>query len=55
MPGALETGHSLAIEPDGHALVLDAHAGRLVRIGEEGVVAASPPLGGGAAEASLPE
>jgi hypothetical protein len=55
VPEAVEMGHSLAIEPGGTALVLDAHAGRLVRVGKDGVVAASPPLGGGVTEASLPE
>jgi DNA-binding beta-propeller fold protein YncE len=55
VPGAVEMGHSLAVEPGGTALVLDVHAGRLVRVGKDGVVAASPPLGGGVTEASLPE
>ncbi|WP_437594505.1 hypothetical protein [Sorangium sp. So ce1000] len=55
VPGAVEMGHALAVEPGGTALVIDAHAGRLVRVSKDGVVAASPPLGDGVTEASLPE
>lgn len=55
VPDAAALGHSLAAEPDGSVLILDGTNGRLVRLADRGVVRRSPPLGGGIAEASLPE
>lgn len=53
--GATALGHSLSAEPDGTALVIDSSAGRLVRVGNKGIVGRSPALGEGVSEASLPE
>jgi hypothetical protein len=53
--GAAALGHSLSVEPDGTVLVIDSGAGRLVRVGRNGISARSAALGEGVSEASLPE
>jgi outer membrane protein assembly factor BamB len=53
--GATALGHSLSAEPDGTVLVIDSSAGRLVRVGKNGVRERSSALGEGVSEASLPE
>ncbi len=55
VPGARSLGHALAHERGGTLLLLDAGAGRAVRLAEGGPVALSPPLGEGVMEAALPE
>ena len=55
IPGATSLGHSLAEEPGGTALVIDSSAGRLVRVGRDGIKNQSPFLGKDVSEASLPE
>jgi hypothetical protein len=52
---ATALGHSLSAEPDGTVLVIDSEAGRLVRVGGDGVRGRSAVLGQGVSEASLPE
>jgi hypothetical protein len=55
LPGALALGHALAVEKDGTLLLINSTAGRLVRLGADGLRQQSPPLGEGVSEASLPE
>lgn len=53
--GATSLGHSLGEEPGGTVLVLDSSAGRLVRLGSDGIKNQSSYLGKEVSEASLPE
>lgn len=53
--GATSLGHSLGEEPGGTVLVIDSSAGRLVRLGRDGIKSRSPFLGEEISEASLPE
>jgi hypothetical protein len=55
VPGALALGHALAAEKDGTLLLINSTAGRLVRLGADGIRQQSPQLGEGVSEASLPE
>jgi hypothetical protein len=55
VPGARSLGHAFANEPGGTLLLLDAGAGRAVRLAQGGPRASSPPLGAGVTEAALPE
>lgn len=55
VPGATSLGHSLAEESGGTVLVIDNSAGRLVRVGSDGIKGQSPYLGKEISEASLPE
>jgi hypothetical protein len=53
--GATSLGHSLGEESGGTVLVIDSSAGRLVRVGSDGIKNQSPHLGEEVSEASLPE
>jgi hypothetical protein len=53
--GATSLGHSLAEESGGTVLVIDGSAGRLVRVGSDGIKHRSPHLGKEVSEASLAE
>jgi hypothetical protein len=53
--GATSLGHSLAEETGGTVLVLNTSAGRLVRVGADGIKGQSPYLGNGVSEASVSE
>jgi hypothetical protein len=53
--GATSLGHSLWAEPDGTVLVINSSAGRLVRVGRNGIRRQSVAFGEGVSEASLPE
>lgn len=53
--GATSLGHSLAEESGGTVLVIDNGAGRLVRVGSDGIKTQSPHLGKEVSEASLSE
>jgi DNA-binding beta-propeller fold protein YncE len=55
VPAATSLGHSLGDESGGTVLVIDSGAGRLVRVGGEGIKDQSPHLGKDVSEASLPE
>jgi DNA-binding beta-propeller fold protein YncE len=55
VPGATSLGHSLAEESGGTVMVIDTSAGRLVRLGSDGIKNQSPNLGKEVSEASLPE
>lgn len=55
LPGASSLGHSLAEESNGTVLLIDSSAGRLVRLGPNGVKDQSPYLGKQVSEASLSE
>jgi hypothetical protein len=55
VPDAKALGHSLAAEPDGTVLIINSTAGRLVRLGRDGLIRQSAPLGDGVTDASLPE
>lgn len=55
VPGATSLGHSLGEESGGTVLVIDSSAGRLVRVGSDGLKNQSPYLGNEVSEASLPE
>jgi hypothetical protein len=55
VPGALALGHALAAEKDATLLLINSTAGRLVRLGANGIRQQSPALGQGVSEASLPE
>jgi len=55
IPGATSLGHSLGEEPGGTVLAIDSSAGRLVRLGRDGIRNRSPFLGEEISEASLPE
>ncbi len=55
VPGATSLGHSLGEEAGGTVLVIDSSAGKLVRVGSDGVRNQSPTLGKEVSEASLPE
>jgi hypothetical protein len=55
VPGASSLGHSLGEESGGTVLVIDSSAGKLVRVGGDGVKNQSPSLGKEVSEASLPE
>jgi hypothetical protein len=52
---ATSLGHSLAEESGGTVLMIDSGAGRLVRVGSDGIQKRSPYLGNEVSEASLPE
>ncbi|MBL8794604.1 MAG: WD40 repeat domain-containing protein [Planctomycetia bacterium] len=53
--GTNSLGHSLGEEARGTVLVIDSTAGRLVRLGSDGIKNQSPHLGQEVSEASLPE
>ena len=53
--GATSLGHSLAEETAGTVLVIDSGAGRLMRVGSNGIKNWSPCLGKEISEASLAE
>lgn len=55
VPGTNSLGHSLGEESGGTVLVIDSFAGKLVRVGSDGVKDRSPYLGKEVSEASLPE
>lgn len=55
VPGATSMGHCLEEEFGGTVLVIDSGAGRLVRVGSDGIRSQSPNLGKEVSEASLPE
>jgi hypothetical protein len=55
VPGASSLGHSLADESGGTILVIDSNAGRLMRVGSDGIKNQSPYLGKEVSEASLSE
>jgi len=55
VPGTSSLGHSLGEEAGGTVLVIDSSAGRLLRLGSDGIKNQSPLLGQEVSEASLPE
>lgn len=55
VPGNSSLGHSLGEEAGGTVLVIDSSAGRLLRLGSDGIKNQSPHLGQEVSEASLPE
>jgi len=55
VPGATSLGHSLGEESGDTVLVIDSSAGRVVRVGSDGIKNKSPYLGEDVSEASLPE
>jgi hypothetical protein len=55
VPRATSLGHSLGEESGGTVLIIDSSAGRLVRVGSDGLKNQSPSLGEEVSEASLPE